>query len=68
MLAGNDKTVHFLKYSLMQEVDTMTPYRKIGKRAQKEMNAQKRVSWGFSPVSRIKPNAKVYNRKHLDRY
>ena len=46
----------------------MTPYRKLSKKAQKKMNAQKRVSWGFIPVSRVKQSAKVYNRKHLDRY
>lgn len=48
----------------------MTPYNKMSKKAQKEMNAQKRVSWGFSPVSRVKPSAKAYSRKRqsLDRY
>lgn len=38
---------------------------KLSKKARKWLNAQKRVTWDFSPVSRIKPSKKVYNRKRL---
>ena len=42
----------------------MIPFEKMSKKAKKEMNAQKRVSWGFSPVSRVKQSKKVYSRKN----
>lgn len=38
---------------------------KMSKKAQKELNNQKRVTWGFSPVSRVKPSKKIYNRKKV---
>lgn len=38
---------------------------KMSKKAQKELNSQKRVTWGFSPVSRVKPSKKIYNRKKV---
>ena len=41
----------------------MIPFNKLSKRQQKELNAQKRVTWGFSPVSRVKSDSKKYNRK-----
>lgn len=36
---------------------------KLSKKARKELNKQKRVTWDFSPVSRVKPSKKVYNRR-----
>lgn len=36
---------------------------KLSKKARRELNKQKRVTWNFSPVSRIKPSKKVYNRR-----
>jgi hypothetical protein len=36
---------------------------KMSKKARKELNKVKRVTWEFSPVSRVKPSKKVYNRK-----
>lgn len=36
---------------------------KLSKKARKELDRQKRVTWDFSPVSRIKPSKKVYNRR-----
>lgn len=38
---------------------------KMSKKAQRELNNQKRVTWAFSPVSRVKESKKVYNRKRL---
>lgn len=38
---------------------------KMSKKAQKELNKTKRVTWDFSPVSRVKESKKVYNRKRL---
>lgn len=36
---------------------------KMSKKARKELNKAKRVTWDFSPVSRVKPSKKVYNRR-----
>ena len=38
---------------------------KMSKRARRELDNQKRTTWGFSPVSRVKPSKKVYNRKRM---
>lgn len=36
---------------------------KLSKKARAELNKQKRATWAFSPVSRVKQSKKVYNRK-----
>ena len=36
---------------------------KLSKKARRELDKQKRVTWDFSPVSRVKPSKKVYNRR-----
>ena len=41
----------------------MIPKNKMSKKARKELNDQKRVTWDFSPVTRVKPSKKIYNRK-----
>lgn len=46
----------------------MTSRNKMSKKAQKELNSQKRVTWGFSPVSRVKASKKVYDRKRKENY
>lgn len=39
------------------------PLSKQSKAAQKEYHARKRVTWqGISPVTRVVPNGKAYNR------
>ena len=38
---------------------------KMSKKAREELNASRRVTWGFSPVSRAKASKKVYNRKRI---
>lgn len=56
--------------SLPKEVQkgdfSMVPKSKMSKKARAELNKQQRVTWNFSPVSRIKPSAKIYNRKRKD--
>lgn len=44
--------------------------KKLSKKAQREMNKQKRQTWDFSPVTRTVESKKVYNRKRTprDRY
>lgn len=41
----------------------MISYNKMSKKAKREYDKQKRTTWAFSPVSRIKPSKKIYNRK-----
>lgn len=41
---------------------------KMSKKERKKLNAQKRVTWDFSPVSRVKPSKKVYSRKWKEEY
>ena len=38
---------------------------KLSKKARRELDNKKRVTWDFSPVSRVKQSKKVYNRKRL---
>ena len=42
---------------------TMIPKIKQVKRLRREMDAQRRVTWGFSPLTRRKEGAKAYSRK-----
>ena len=39
---------------------------KMSKKARRELDNQKRVTWEFSPVSRVKPSGKLYSRKRKD--
>lgn len=41
----------------------MTTFNKLSKKAQRELNNQKRVTWDFNPVSRVKQSKKIYSRK-----
>ena len=46
------------------------PKDKLSKKAQKELNRQRRVTWDFSPVTKTVDSRKLYNRKRnaRDRY
>ncbi|PWM76386.1 MAG: hypothetical protein DBY32_09605 [Phascolarctobacterium sp.] len=40
-------------------------YNKLSKKKQKEINVQKRKTWGnIKPIIKIKPSAKLYNRNN----
>ncbi len=39
------------------------PKDKMSKKARKELNKQKRATWGFSPVTKMVQSKKVYSRK-----
>lgn len=39
------------------------PKGKLSKKAQKELNRQRRVTWAFSPVTKTVESRKRYNRK-----
>ena len=39
------------------------PKSKLSKKAQKELNRQRRVTWEFSPVTKTVDSRKIYSRK-----
>ena len=39
------------------------PREKLSKKARRSLDAEKRATWGFSPVTRKVENKKRYNRK-----
>ena len=39
------------------------PKEKLSKKAQKELNRQRRISWDFSPVTKTVESKKIYSRK-----
>ena len=39
------------------------PRPKLSKKARKELDAQKRTTWAFSPVTKKVESKKIYNRK-----
>lgn len=41
----------------------MIPYKKLSKRERRARDAERRVTWGMSPVTRRPPNPRAYNRK-----
>ena len=43
------------------------PKEKLSKKAQKELNRRRRVTWGFSPVTKAVESRKVYSRKRKTR-
>ena len=40
---------------------------KLSKKAQKELNRQRRVTWDFSPVTKTVDSRKIYSRKRKTR-
>ena len=43
------------------------PKSKLSKKAQKELNRQRRVTWDFSPVTKTVDSRKIYSRKRKTR-
>ncbi len=43
------------------------PKSKLSKKAQKELNRQRRVTWDFSPVTKTVDSRKIYSRKQKTR-
>ena len=54
----------------MRHMAKFVPKGKLSRKAQKELNRQRRVTWEFSPVTRTVESKKLYNRKKnaRDRY
>ena len=40
---------------------------KLSKKARKKLDAEKRTTWTFSPVTRRVESKKIYNRKKISR-
>ena len=47
----------------MMTMAKFVPKGKLSKKAQKELNRQRRTMWEFSPVSRTVESKKLYNRR-----
>lgn len=47
-------------------MSNFVPQKKQSKKAQKKAAKQRRVTWGFSPVSRKVESKKHYNRKRFE--
>ena len=43
----------------------IVPRQKMGKKAQRALDEKKRVTWGFSPTSRVKESRRVYKREKI---
>lgn len=43
------------------------PYEKLGKKARRKLNDEKRAVWAFDPTGRVVESKKVYNRKKRSR-
>ncbi len=44
-------------------MDKFIPYEKLSKQKKRELNAKRRKTWTFSPVTRKPANPKAYNRQ-----
>ena len=42
------------------------PEAKMSKKARRELNAQRRATWDFSPITKKVESRKIYNRKRID--
>ena len=46
-------------------MEKFVEYKKLSKKKQKEINSEKRKTWGvMKPIVKVKPSTKVYNRKN----
>lgn len=43
------------------------PKKKLSRKAQQELNSRRRVTWGFSPVTKAVESKKIYSRKRKAR-
>ena len=44
-------------------MEKFSPYEKLSKKKQRELNAARRTTWALNPVTRKPANPKAYNRK-----
>ena len=50
-------------------MEKFTPFEKLSKKKQRELNAKKRATWGsLNPVTRKPENPKAYNRRQTRRW
>ena len=43
-------------------MERFVPYGKLSKKKKRELDAKKRGTWAISPVTRVPPNPRAYNR------
>ena len=48
-------------------MDKFIPRARLSKKERRKRDAEKRVQWGFSPVTRTVKSKKLYDRKRLSR-
>ena len=48
-------------------VKKIVPKAKLSKKARRKLNAERRATWAFSPVTKRVESKKVYNRKKISR-
>ena len=58
--------IHAMRRELMI-MAKFIPKGKLSKKAQKELNRQRRVTWDFSPVTKTVDSRKIYSRKRKTR-
>ena len=51
----------------MVDMKPFVPRDKMSKRAKKKLDAQNRITWAFSPVTKVIKSKKVYDRKKQPR-
>jgi hypothetical protein len=49
-------------------LEKFIPYAKLSKKKKRELDAAKRRTWAFSPVTRMPPDPKAYNRQKARRW
>lgn len=52
-----------LQKRMVSSMTKFVPRPKLSKKARKELDAQKRTTWAFSPVTKKVESKKIYNRK-----
>ena len=45
----------------------IVPKAKLSKKARRKLNAEKRTTWAFSPITKRVESKKLYNRKKISR-
>ncbi len=73
VLVNRSGPVLYFRYAMRREMMTMAgfvPKEKLSRKAQRELNRQRRIMWDFSPVTRTVDSRKRYNRRKnaRDRY
>ena len=62
--ANAKKELDKILIKMSSQTERMERGEKLSKKEQKKLNAEKRKTWGdLKPITKVKPSAKLYNRK-----